>query len=277
VSQAGIATAEMTRPPKISFRALAPDVISVSPLHDNVLRPEALLNQVRAAAPVDGNRKRRRAALMLPDYAVRVTVLDFDDFPADAREQASLVRFRLKRSVPFDVDSSSLGVYPQPRQRGEKKTDVAVAVAPLEIVARYEAPFRQAGFHIGWITTSSLAAIELVPPEGLKVLAKRTGRVLSLAVLDGVGLKLFRSIELAGFTAEEVLSHVFPTCAYVEDQLSARPGTLLLCGFGAATAELLPWLESELNVRTVRLSSPWGEPGEFNAGLLGYLEALKEA
>ncbi len=117
--------------------------------------------------------------------------------------------------------------------------DVAVAVAPLEIVARYEAPFRLAGFHTGWVTTSSLAALELVPPDGLKVLAKRTGRVLSLAVLDGIGLKLVRSIELAGFTAEEIVGHVFPTCAYVEDQLSARPDTLLLCGFGAATGELL--------------------------------------
>ena len=50
VSEAGIAVAEVARQPKISFAALESEVISVSPLRDNVLRPEALLHQVRAVA-----------------------------------------------------------------------------------------------------------------------------------------------------------------------------------------------------------------------------------
>ena len=276
VSPAGIAAAEISKPPRISFAALAPDVISVSPLHDNVVRPDILLQQVRALAGADGSHKRRRAALILPDYAVRVTVLDFDSFPSDAREQLSLIRFRLKRSVPFDVDSAALGFFPQPSRGGGKQLDVAVAVAPMEIVARYEAPFRLAGFHTGWVTTSALAALELVPATGLQVLAKRTGRVLSLAVSDRGVLKLMRSIELADFSGEEVVDHLFPTLAYVEDQLAARPDTLLLCGFGSAGEEFRLWLATELKIPTVLLTSRLGEPGEFNAGLLGYLESCKE-
>jgi type IV pilus assembly protein PilM len=277
LSEAGIAAAQIARPPKTSFAALEQDVISVSPLRDNVLRPEALLSQVRAVAPGDGRRKRRRAALILPDYAVRVTVLDFDDFPSDGREQASLVRFRLKRTVPFDVDTAALSFQPQADRANRKRVDVAVAVAPLEIVARYETPFRLAGFHVGWVTTSTLAALELVPQTGLNVLAKRTGRVLSLAVADQGTLRLVRSIELTDFTAEEIASHLFPTFAYVEDQLSKSPDLLLLCGFGTAAEGARSWLESESRVRTEALSARLGQPGEFNAGLLGYLEALKEA
>jgi type IV pilus assembly protein PilM len=184
--------------------------------------------------------------------------------------------------------------------------DVTAAVAPLEIVARYEAPFRLAGFHIGWVTTSSLAALELVPNAGLKVLAKLTGRVLSLGVLNHGVLKLIRSIELSDCTAQEIVGHLFPTFAYIEDQLSASPDTLLVCGFGAATQEsgdtpgspewtsrspeiagvspgsldsserTRAWLEAQLGVRTVPLASAFGQPGELNAGLLGYLEMLKE-
>ena len=41
----------------------------------------------------------------------------------------------------------------------DKKLDVVVAVAPLEIVARYEAPFRAAGMNPGLVTTSCLAAL----------------------------------------------------------------------------------------------------------------------
>lgn len=276
VSEAGIAAAEMARPPRVSFAALEPDVIALSPLRDNVTRPEAVLAQVRALAPGNGSRKRRRAALILPDYAVRVSVVDFDSFPSDPREQASLVRFRLKRSVPFDVESAAVSFRAQRSASDGKRVDVAVAVAPLEIVARYEAPFRLAGFHIGWVTTSTLAALELVPATGLKVLAKLTGRILSLAVLDSGVLKLVRAIQLTEVNLEEMLGHMHPTFAYVEDQLAASPDTLLVCGFGAATEGARSWLQSALRVKTEALASHWGQPGEFNAGLLGYLESLKE-
>ena len=69
---------------------------------------------------------------------------------------------------------------------------------------------------------------------------------------------------------------MFPTLAYVEDQLSARPDALLLCGFGSAGEEFRLWLATELNIPTALLTSRLGEPGEFNAGLLGYLESCKE-
>ena len=277
LSEAGVAAAQVGRTPKISFAPIEKDVVSISPVHDNVLRLEALLAQVRAVAPAEGGRKRRRAALILPDYAVRVTVLDFDAFPTDAKEQASLVRFRMKRSVPFDVDSAALSYYPQREEGDGKRVDVVVAIAPREIVARYEMPFRMAGFHVGWVTTSTLGAVDLVTPVGVKVLAKRAGRVLSLAVLAGGTLKLIRSIELTDFTPGEIAGHLHPTLAYVEDQLAAIPDVVVLCGFGEDSESARLWLESELQMRVVTLVTPQGEPGEYSAGLSGYLESLKES
>ena len=243
----------------------------MSPVHDNVLRLEALLAQVRAVAPVDGGRKRRRAALILPDYAVRVTVLDFDEFPTDAKEQASLVRFRMKRSVPFDVDSAALSYHPQREEGDGKRVDVVVAIAPREIVARYEMPFRMAGFHVGWVTTSTLAAVDLVAPAGVKVLAKRAGRVLSLAVLAGGTLKLIRSIELTDFTPGEIAGHLHPTLAYVEDQLAAIPDVVLLCGFGEDSEAARLWLESELQIRVADAGDSAGRTRGVQRGPVGVL------
>jgi type IV pilus assembly protein PilM len=276
LSEAGVAAAELGRSPRLSFVPLDKDVLSVSPFRDNVLRPEALLAQIRALAPGDAGRKRRRAALILPDYAVRVTVLDFDSFPEDPREQVSLVRFRMKRSVPFEVDSAALSFYPQKDGGSGGSVEVAVAIAPLEVVARYEAPFRLAGFQVGLVTTSLLAASALAPPVGLKVLAKRTGRILSLAVLSGGLLRLIRTMEMAEFTGAEVSGYVHPTLAYVEDQFAAVPDVLLLCGFEDMPT-LGQWLESEHRIRVANLTSSLGAPGECNAGLLGYLESLKES
>ena len=80
-------------------------------------------------------------------------------------------------------------------QNGEKgKTDVVVVMAPLEIVSRYESPFRTAGMNPGLITTSCLAALELAPEAGLSVLAKLTGRVLTVVVRDKIQLKLVRCL-----------------------------------------------------------------------------------
>jgi len=276
LSEAGIAWAEIARQPKIAFAPIERDVISVSPLRDNILRPETLQAQVRTLVAADGRPRRRRAALILPDYSVRVTVLDFDSFPSDAFDRLSLIRFRLKRTVPFDIESAALSFQAQPDRAGGKRVDVAVALAPQEIVSRYENPFRMAGFHTGLVTTSLLSALELVPAHGVNVLAKRTGRILSLAVLvDGI-LKLARSIEMDETSLKEISSHLFPTLAYVEDQLAARPDTIFICGFGVESEQTGRLLEAALGAPVRLLSSRWGQPGEFNSGVLGYLETVKD-
>jgi hypothetical protein len=133
-----------------------------------------------------------------------------------------------------------------------------------------------AGFQTGLVTTSLLAALALVPSAGLKVFVKRTGRILGLAVLEAGSLKLVRSIELNDYSAEEIANHLFPTFAYVEDQLSAGPDTVVICGFGPATDGARTWLESELKVPVQPLTSRFGSPGEYNAGLLGCLETIGE-
>src|SRR5260370_858515 len=77
LSEAGIAMARTGKTPELGFRALEPGVISVSPLRDNILEPEKLATIVRSLVPPNGSRKRRDAALILPDLCARVSVLDF--------------------------------------------------------------------------------------------------------------------------------------------------------------------------------------------------------
>ncbi len=80
-------------------------------------------SRARRWRPGQAARKGKDVALILPDFCARIAVLDFDGFPADAKEQAALVRFRLKRSVPFDVETAALSYFAQPvaaqaRRRG---------------------------------------------------------------------------------------------------------------------------------------------------------------
>ena len=275
ISEAGVA-GSLTGRPETIFREVDPGVIAVSPVRDNVLRLEALAEQVKAFAP-KGDKKRQRAALILPDYSVRVSVLDFDSFPSEPGEQLSLVRFRLKKSLPFELDSARISYYCHANGRTAKSVDVVAAVATLEIVSRYEVPFRSAGFQPGLVTTSTLAALELVRGTGVYVLAKLSGNVLTLAVVANGALRLLRSIGLADGGVTEIVSHLYPTFAYAEDQLESAPEKLIVCGFPQFASELREELAGEANLEIEPLRSRYGMPDQFNAGLLGYLESLGEA
>lgn len=271
VSEAGIAGARIAAHTELDFQALAPGVLAVSPIKENVMDEAAFAAAVKALAATFAGRKGKDAALILPDFSARITVLDFDSFPADAEEQLALIRFRLKRSVPFDVESAVVGYWAQP---GTGRVDVVVVMAPFEIVSRFEAPFRAAGLNPGLVTTLSLAALELAPEGGRSMIAKLTGRTLTVLVRDKSILKLVRCLELPSTELDDITAVLAPTFVYMEDNLGGRAEKLLLCGFGARGDEAGRFFGRELAVEVEELRSPLGVPGEHNAGLLGYLRSV---
>lgn len=283
LSEAGIAFAKIGASPQINFQPFEEGVLSVSPLHDNIQKPELLAEQISALVPANGSRK-RRAALILPDYSSRVAVLDFDAFPSAHEEQRALVRFRMKKSVPFDVDTAMVSYYAQPRAAAQAKTspsagkiEVVVAIMATEIVSRYEAPFRGAGFLPGYVTTSALAALNMLQPDGLTLVVKQSGHTLTALVVDGSVLKLARCVEIESANQADIEGVIHPTLAYIEDELRSTPKRILLCGLGPAGEQMGQYWHSEWGVQVETLRSRYGAPGPANAGLLGYLESLGEA
>jgi type IV pilus assembly protein PilM len=262
ISEAGITSAQNG---EMRFRPLEEGVLKVSPGHDNVQKPDAFAAHV-AVVTAGLTKSKRRAALILPDYSARVQVLDFDSFPSGAEEQLSLIKFRVKKTVPFDVEAAVVSYHVQPS--ANKKVDVVAAIIALEIVARYEAPFRAAGLQPGFVTTSSLAALNLAPPAGVAVIAKLSGNVLSVMVQDGHRLKLARCVALESVDLEEILAVLHPTLAFVEDELDARADRVLLVSQPSACAEL----SRELGLPVEPIQSRFGVPSEFNAGLIGYMQ-----
>ncbi len=272
ITEAGIAAARIGEKAELDFQALKPGTLAVSPLKENVVDAEEFGQAVRALSATQASRKRKDVALILPDFSARIAVLDFDNFPSDPKEQAALIRFRLKRSVPFDVESAVLSYVQQ--TAGHKKIDVVVVMVPLEIVSRYEAPFRAAGMNPGLVTTSSIAALELAPEAGISVVAKMTGHVLTVLVREKSSLRLVRCLELPSADLSDIVAVLLPTFVYVEDNLGGRAEKLLLCGFGSDTSEAERLFQQELGVEVEPLRSPLAVPGEHNAGLLGYLRSI---
>ena len=86
------------------------------------------------------NEKSRDVVAILPDAAIRVLLLDFEDLPAKAQESDAVVRFRLKKSLPFDVEEAALSC---DVRRNHGSVQVVAAVSPKDVIMEYEAAFRE--------------------------------------------------------------------------------------------------------------------------------------
>src|ERR1700751_4689880 len=150
-------------------RAGALDGFAVETLPPGALVPSAIetniLNAIAVKAAVSSvtktlKLKDKDAALILPDPVIRVFVQHFEDFPRSAEEAVPMLRWKLKKSVPFEVDETLLSYMRQP-SRGEG-IDVVTAIARLRIIKEYEALLEPQGLRAGVVLSSTLAAISLV-------------------------------------------------------------------------------------------------------------------
>jgi len=278
VSPGGIAFGVPNAPESTGFRALNEGVLAISPLTDNVKEPEAFARGLAETFPGQTSTKGLRpAVLILPDYSSRLQVLDFDTFPAKIEEQQALVRFRMKKTVPFDIETAAVSFYAQPPANDSKKVEVVAVLVAYEILGRYEAPLREAGYQPGLVTTSALATLNLIKSNELSLLVKLSGKTLTILALDGSRIKMARCLELEALAEEEVLAVIYPTIAYMEDVFTAkashgRPARIWLCGFGASSGDFAHRWSAELKIPFEPLQSRYGTPGPYNAGVLGFLE-----
>jgi type IV pilus assembly protein PilM len=270
VSADGIAMSRTRPPAAIQHAALKAGVIVPSPVKENILDPAAFAEAVRRLTPPATGRGKRGAAVILPDNCVRIAVLDFDNVPEKEEELRPLINFRLRKSVPFDVDGAAISWFVQ---AGKK---IVVALTPSEIVSHYETAFRVAGLQPGFITVSSLAALDLLPVTGSLVLARRSpGALTVLAVANGV-VTIARTLEIGDPEAldvdpqEEIIAALYPTLAYIEDQSGARPEKLFIAGFGDDADEACIRLAIELEIPVEPLA-------EAHPGLAGYLASIAPA
>ena len=69
----------------------------------NVNSREAMVTALREALAAVAGRS-RDVCLVIPDATTRIMLLDFDTLPAKPQEADAVVRFRLKKSLPFEVE-----------------------------------------------------------------------------------------------------------------------------------------------------------------------------
>jgi type IV pilus assembly protein PilM len=159
-----------------------------------VIGRPALVSAVRAVLDQVSLRG-HDVTLVVPDAAARVLLLDFDELPAKAAEALPVVRFRLKKLLPFDADDAAVSYQVMSSSKGVVQV-MAVAM-PRAVLAEYEGVVREAGFEPGAVLPSTLAALAGLG-EGerptLVVNASREG--VTTAIVKGGLLLLHRTVDL---------------------------------------------------------------------------------
>ena len=222
-----------------SVRELPPGSVVPDLTEPNILQPEVVRKAINdALAGVSG--RLRDIIGVLPDAAVRVVLLDFDTLPSNPQDAESVVRFRLKKSLPFDVEKAKVSYHVQTALGGLR---LVAAVALANVVEDYESAFRDAGYSAGVILPSMLAALGAAEADSPTLVLKVDARTTSLAILDKQQLLLFRTLENTRgvtITGEQLAEEVYPSVVFFQDTYHTNIERIYVAGLpesgGAAPA-----------------------------------------
>jgi len=219
----------------------------------NVLHGEALRQAVAGTLEaVSGGL--HDVTLIIPDAAVRVLLLDFDDLPPKHDEAAAVIRFRARKSLPFDADSAAFSFQ---ADRSRLPVKVVAAFSPRDVLHEYESAVADVGFSPGVVLPSIIATLGLVQADRPTMIVKVDGASTTVSIVDGNSLILLRTLEApgrAGFAPPDIAGNVLPSMVFFEDTYSAKVDRVLITG-DAEMQSLAAALQSETSVRVEPLSS----------------------
>jgi type IV pilus assembly protein PilM len=253
---------------------LSSGALEASPVRENLIHPDevrqALAGCLESLGRTGGHPSASRAvdiALAVPDQAARVFFLSFDQFPAQPSQAIPLVRWKLKKSVPFEIDTATVSYM---ARRMATEWEVLAVVSPEIIVRQYEVLVESLGLKPRFVTLSTLGSLGLVLPEeprgteseaGSCLLAKYSPPWLTTTILHEGSVRLFRttfiessaSLQSGQDSLREILEAVHPAAAYFQDNFERPLDHVFLCGLGEWGGILADSLSNELNLQSRQL------------------------
>jgi len=247
--------------------SLPPGALVPSAVETNIINGEAVAAALGSACKKLSTND-EDVTLLLPDPVVRVFLQHFEEFPRSAREALPMLRWKLKKSLPFDESEAVLSFMRQ--TQGGTGCDVAVAIARQRIVREYEALVESVGLKPGVILSSCLTAVALQEGPNPTLLARVSDKSLTTAIVCNGVLQVYRCTELSvhgrELTPQALLEEIFPVAAYYQDTWHNEIQGVMLAGLGARWREFVGLIESELRcpVRSLLESAVAGGqiPGE---------------
>jgi type IV pilus assembly protein PilM len=156
----------------------------------------AALRRVLDGVAGSGRERLRDVTVIVPDAAVRVLFVDFDQLPSKAAEALPVVRFRLKKLLPFDADEAMVSYQVMSTAKDSVKL-LAVAM-PKAVLEEYESAVLAAGYLPGAVLPSTLAALAGLDEAEAPVLVVNAGLgTVTTAIVQAGMLMLHRSVDMS--------------------------------------------------------------------------------
>lgn len=150
ISQSGVAfallggSAASPRLERVSRSSFASGALRASMREENILDPEVFIRQLKDAH----NRllyRGTRLSVTLPDTVGRILLLDVEGRFKSRAEGLDIIRWKLKKSMPFDVADTHLD-YQQLTIRENGSMALLVALVSRSVIGQYEELLTTAGF-----------------------------------------------------------------------------------------------------------------------------------
>jgi type IV pilus assembly protein PilM len=234
-------------------RELAPGSVVPDLVEGNLRQRDAVREAVQATLSSVAGRSHDVIAV-IPDAAVRVVLLEFDTLPSDSEEASGVVRFRMKKSLPFDVDKARVSYHAQKTAEGVR---VVAAVALASVMDDYETAFREAGFSPGVVLPSMLAALGAAEGQRPTLVVKVDARTTSIAILNADQLQLFRTLENTRgvtITGDQLAEDVYPSVVFFQDTYHLNIEKIFVAGL-SDTGSAAPALRAQTGAEVLELVS----------------------
>jgi hypothetical protein len=216
----------------LALGELDAEVLSPQLGRPNILRPEDLARKVAGVASVLGGEK-GPFGLLLPDGAVRVSILEFETLPTDRKEQESLIRWKMKPLLPFPAEDARLSFELAPKDaEGMEAVVMAVKKSVLE---EYESMLDALNGEVSLVLPSSASLLPLLNDDAGagEMLLNISPTHLTAVVAKGQQIRLWRNHAMNGKSSGESLiaaiEEAARTLAASHDRLGLEINRVRLC------------------------------------------------
>lgn len=225
----------------------------------NIVRLDDVARRARGVASALGT-ERGPFGLLLPDGAVRVSILDFQSLPSDHKEQESLIRWKMKPLLPFPLEEARLSFEVAPKV--PDGLEAVVMALRKSVLAEYESVLDALNGDVSVVLPATAALLPLLNEnaEGGEMLLNISPTHLTAVVVKGRQIRLWRNQAMNGKSVEEGLAAVTEeavrTLAASLDHLKLEIGRVCICTRPAVPRIWVTELEKKLGRNVSAVVSP---------------------
>ena len=133
-------------------------VIQPSFIEKNIIEPEVLKEEFSKAVR-KMSIKGKDIALVFPELSQKTFTFPFDSLPGTSREREQIIRFRIKKGMPFLPEDARISYDLVPRDSGLR---AVVLLTRANIIKEYEEFFRLFGLNVRTAVPPSVGLINLL-------------------------------------------------------------------------------------------------------------------